>query len=131
MLGVRRWGPYAREVIEQQRAGRFPAVHIFSGFTGWNRADYWRRNYGLGSALVLPEGQSPHELRWPALDGPVIVPSEISSAILEALILALLEAGSRHVFTMNASAYLLFEQGAISSAYTGWTPSGREETPHA
>lgn len=68
-----RLAPYGREVIDALIRGRQPNVYLFAGFDCWNRAEKRRIKFGPATALVLPCGTPPSELRWPKLDSILVV----------------------------------------------------------
>ena len=92
-----RLAPYARAVIDLQRAGRHPNVYLFAGRDCWNMAEHRRRTHGDGTALVLPPGERPDSFRWPRLDALVLVPGDEAGDIIRALIVRLLASGTRCV----------------------------------
>lgn len=100
----RDYAPYAREVIEQQRAGRNPAVFVFAGSDGANQADYRRRLCGMGSALVLPPGKCPHGYFWPALDAPIVIQGDCTADRFNSLLRCLTAAGGRSIGAVPAGA---------------------------
>jgi len=65
--------PYSLEVRGELEAGRHPAVHVFSGQDSWRRAEHRRLTHGLGTALVLPPGESPEIFDWPPVEPEAIV----------------------------------------------------------
>jgi len=67
-----RYAPYAREVLRAIRGNYEPNTFVFAGSDCWARAERRRIQLGLGTAMVLPAGWDPAELRWPALTGVVV-----------------------------------------------------------
>lgn len=115
-----RLAPYARHVLEQQRAGRTPNVYLFAGSDAWNQAEYRRRTHGDGSVLVLPPGEHPDRFRWPRLEALVALPGDCPGHRFRALIRALLVAGCRCVFEirpgMAETAHYADESDALGAA---------------
>ncbi len=64
--------PYALEVEQLLAVGKVPNVYVFAGANGWQRANARRDQHGPGSALVLPDEESPASLKWPAVDAVVV-----------------------------------------------------------
>jgi len=94
---ARRLAPYARHVIQRQRAGVEPNVYLFAGSDCWNQAEHRRRTHGDGTALVLPPGEPPESYRWPSLDALCLIPGAAEGDLVRRLVICLLCAGCRCV----------------------------------
>lgn len=96
-----RAAPYARAIMERERAGQHPNVYCFAGSNAWHLAEHRRRMHGDGSALVLPPGDEPEAHRWPALDALVAIPGDCDGDRFRRLVVALLFAGCRCIIEIR------------------------------
>lgn len=64
----RKRSPYFNEVSASPRN-----VYLFTGPKAWSRAKRRREQFGQGTALLLPPGEDPAGLRWPAVAGGVLI----------------------------------------------------------
>jgi hypothetical protein len=97
-----RAAPYAVEIEEAIRLGRRPNVRLFAGREAWERAQRHRDRFGPASALVLPPGENPLELRWPRLSDLVADIRGVDGQTVRDLGTALIRAGARLVFAIDA-----------------------------
>ena len=100
---AQQYAPFARHVIESQRAGRIPNVYCFAGSDAWQQAKRRRHTHGDGSTLVLPPHECSDRLRWPALDALVAIPNDCPGDRFRRLVLALLRAGCRCVVEIRTN----------------------------
>jgi hypothetical protein len=106
----RRQAPYAGEVLEAMRGGVQPNTYIFAGGNCWDRAIKRRIQFGLGCALVLPDGCAPEDLIWPPLDAVIVAwPNHSFSAreLKLRLTQALIRDGVRYAAMEHAPEWIL------------------------
>lgn len=85
-----RRAPFSTFVEAELRAGKFPNVKIYATPNAWDRAKRHRDGFGQATAMALPPGISPLDIRWPPLRNVVAdvtgAPSNTIRELAEALV---------------------------------------------